>query len=46
MGITPLWPLSKRHYTLDVARADDRVANYALFGLGVLVTVAVLGVAR
>jgi len=46
MGITPLWPLSKRHYTLDVARADNRVVNYALFGLGVLVTVAVLGVAR
>lgn len=46
MGITPWWPLSTRHYTLGLTRADNTLANYALLGLGVLVTVAVLGVAR
>ena len=46
MGIRPFWPLSGRHYTLDITRADNMVANYALLGLGILVTVGVLGVAR
>jgi inner membrane protein len=46
MGITPWWPLSGRHYTLGLTRADNTLANYTLLGLGVLVTVAVLGVAR
>ena len=46
MGIRPLWPLSSRHYTLDITRADNTLANYALLALGVVVTVGVLGVAR
>ena len=46
MGITPFWPLSKRHYTADVCRADNTLANYALLALGIAVTVAVLAVAR
>ena len=46
MGITPFWPLSKRHYTLDVCRAENRLANYALLGIGLAVTVAVLAVPR
>ncbi|MFP9192517.1 metal-dependent hydrolase [Natronosalvus vescus] len=35
MGITPFWPLSRRHYTLNVTPAKSRLANYALFGLGI-----------
>ena len=45
MGITPFWPLSDRHYTAGVCRADNTVANYALLGLGIAVTVGVLAVA-
>jgi inner membrane protein len=45
MGITPFWPLSKRHYTFGLCRADNTLANYALLGLGVLLTVVVLAVA-
>lgn len=46
MGITPLWPLSSRTYTLSVARASNTLANYGLLGVGALVTallVVVLG---
>jgi len=45
MGITPWWPLSTRHYTADLCRADNTLANYALLGMGVLLTVLVLAVA-
>ncbi|MDS0258403.1 metal-dependent hydrolase [Haloarcula sp. S1CR25-12] len=45
MGITPFWPVSDRHYTVGLCYADNRAANYALLGLGVLVTVGVLAVA-
>ena len=45
MGITPFWPVSHRHYTFGVCRADNTVANYALLGLGIALTVAVLAVA-
>jgi len=41
-GIRPFWPLSGREFTLSVARADDAVANYGLFALGVFATVALL----
>ena len=44
MGITPFWPVSDRHYSVGVCRADNTVANYALLGLGIAVTVAVLAV--
>ena len=46
MGIKPFWPLSTRHYTLDICRAENTLANYALLGAGVAVTVAVLAAAR
>ena len=45
MGITPFWPVSDRHYSVGVCRADNTVANYALLGLGIAVTVAALAVA-
>lgn len=35
MGIRPFWPLSSRHYTLNVTPAKSRIANYTLFALGV-----------
>ncbi|MFC7077625.1 metal-dependent hydrolase [Haloarcula halophila] len=43
-GIAPLWPLSARTYTLDLARADNTLANYLLLGLGVLAVTAVAAV--
>ena len=45
MGITPFWPVSDRHYSVGLCRADNTLANYALLGLGIAVTVAVLAVA-
>ncbi|MFB6242479.1 MAG: metal-dependent hydrolase [Halobaculum sp.] len=35
MGVTPFVPLSDRHYTLDLVRADNTVANYLLLTAGV-----------
>lgn len=35
MGIRPFAPLSDRHYSLDLWRADSTVANAALYALGV-----------
>ncbi|AFZ71649.1 inner membrane protein [Natronobacterium gregoryi] len=35
MGIRPFWPISSRHYSLEVTRAANPVANYALLALGV-----------
>ncbi len=47
MGIRPLWPLSRRRYSLNLTPAKNRVANYGLFALGVLATaVTVVGLAR
>ncbi|ELY57387.1 metal-dependent hydrolase [Natronolimnohabitans innermongolicus] len=42
MGIRPFWPLSRRHYTLEVTKAANSIANYVLFGIGA--TAAGLGV--
>lgn len=42
MGVTPFWPLSRRNYTLDLTRADNRVANWLLLALGVLATATAL----
>jgi inner membrane protein len=36
-GLVPFWPLSRAHYTLDITRADNGVANALLLTLGVLV---------
>lgn len=45
MGIRPFWPVSRRHYTLEVTRAANTIANYALFVIGVgAVAVAVAAV--
>lgn len=38
-GIRPLWPVSSRRYSLNVVRASNTLANYALFCLGVAATV-------
>ena len=47
MGIRPLWPLSRRSYSLNVTPAKNRAANYGLFALGVFATaVAVAGLGR
>jgi inner membrane protein len=40
MGITPVWPLSRRTLTLDLVYAKNPVANYGLLASGVLCTVA------
>ena len=44
MGITPFAPLRTRHYSLDLTRAKNPVANYALLGIGVLAVVLALAV--
>jgi inner membrane protein len=40
MGVPLLWPLSSRRYSLELVRASNGLANYLLFGLGVLVVAA------
>ncbi|KAB1194544.1 metal-dependent hydrolase [Haloferax sp. MBLA0076] len=40
MGIRPLWPLSSRKFTLSLWTADNTIANYGLFGLGVFAVAA------
>jgi inner membrane protein len=37
-GLKPLWPLRDWHVTLDIARADSTIANFALFALGIFLT--------
>ncbi|ELZ82850.1 metal-dependent hydrolase [Haloferax larsenii] len=39
-GIRPFWPLSSRKVTLSLWTADNTVANYGLFGLGVFAVAA------
>ncbi|MBX0293954.1 metal-dependent hydrolase [Haloarcula nitratireducens] len=46
MGITPFWPLSRRNYTLRLARADNAIANYLLLALGVFAVALVVSVSR
>lgn len=38
MGVALFWPLWDRRFTLSVTQADDRLANYLLFALGVFAT--------
>lgn len=40
MGIRPFRPVSDRHYTLSLTRADNTLANWLLLGAGVGVTAA------
>lgn len=44
MGIRPFWPVSGRHYTLNLTRAANPVANYLLLSLGAAATLAGIGV--
>lgn len=43
-GITLLWPLSGKNFSLYWTRADNMVANYGLLALGVFVTVGLVSV--
>ncbi|KAB1189275.1 MULTISPECIES: metal-dependent hydrolase [Haloferax] len=40
MGIRPLWPLSSRKFTLSLWTADNTLANYGLFAVGVFAVAA------
>lgn len=42
MGVKLLWPLSSRTYTVSLWRADNRLANYGLFGVGVFAAAGAL----
>ena len=47
MGIRPFWPLSRWHYTANVVRAKNPVANYLLLAAGIFAaTMALLLAAR
>lgn len=37
-GVAVLWPLSRERYTISLTRADNPLANWLLFALGVFVT--------
>ncbi len=39
MGITPFWPLSRAHFSLNLTPAKNPIANYLLFGLGIGATI-------
>lgn len=41
MGVRPFAPVDDRKYCLDVCRAANPIANYALLGLGILAVAAV-----
>jgi inner membrane protein len=46
-GVNFLWPVSTRTYTLGLCRADNTIANYGMFAIGVFATgaAAYLGIA-
>ncbi len=44
MGIRPFWPVSDRHYTLQLTRAANPIANYLLLALGVVTSLAGVGI--
>jgi len=44
MGIRPLWPVSRRRYSLSVTTAANPIANYGLLGLGVVAVLAGIGI--
>ena len=44
MGIRPFWPFSRRRYSLEITTAANPIANYSLFGLGVLAVLAGLSI--
>ena len=42
MGIRPLWPLSRWHYSANVVRAKNPIANYLLLSIGIAAVTAAL----
>jgi len=46
MGIRPFWPLSDRHFTLDLVYAKNWAANVLLFVLGTTATLLVVFASR
>lgn len=42
MGIRPLWPLSRWHYSAGIVRAKNPIANYLLLAVGIAAVTAVL----
>ncbi|SFS06256.1 inner membrane protein [Halomicrobium zhouii] len=46
MGIRPFWPLSDRHFTLDLVYAKNWAANVLLFVLGAVATLLVVFASR
>lgn len=44
-GVNYLWPLSKRTFSVSLARANNTLANSGLFGLGILATTGWISVA-
>jgi inner membrane protein len=43
-GVRPWSPLDDTHYSFDIVRAKNPLANYALLGLGIAVTVGAVWV--
>lgn len=42
MGIRPLWPLSRWHYSANLVLAKNPIANYLLLTMGIAAVAAVL----
>ncbi|KYH25472.1 inner membrane protein [Halalkalicoccus paucihalophilus] len=45
MGISPLWPLSGWHYSANVVRAKNPIANFLLLAVGVAAATGALALA-
>lgn len=45
MGIRPLWPLSRWHYSANIVRAKNPVANFLLLASGIAATTVALALA-
>ena len=44
MGVTPFAPVRTRHYTYDVTKAANPIANYALLAIGAVAALVGVGV--
>jgi inner membrane protein len=42
MGIRPFWPISEWHYSANVVRAKNPIANYLLLAVGLVATTGAL----
>lgn len=45
MGVRPLWPLSRWHYSANIVRAKNPIANYLFLALGIASVTAALAFA-